>query len=75
MTDLSKELSDLASMDGRTRRAAAHIETAALQRREEVERRLAELRCQVLSDAAAATEYQALVLERGRLDRVLASGT
>jgi len=70
--DLSGALAELAGLSMRQKRAEHSIANAAAARREEIDGNLAKLRSRALTDAAAAEEYQALVLERGRLDRVLA---
>ena len=69
--EIRKNLSDLASMAGKAARAGEKIATAAAERRDVVDARIAELRPRVLLDEAAAQEYQDLIEERGRIDIVL----
>jgi len=60
-------------MGAKTARADSAIASAAAERREVVETKIADLRPKVLTDAAAAEAYQTLVHERGQLDIVLGS--
>lgn len=59
-------------MGAQSRQSDDLILHAARTRREEVERILGELRPNVLTNPAAAEQYEALIHERGQLDTVLA---
>ena len=63
----------LAAVAERSNQAERRIHDAAVDRRSIVERELQTLRPRVNLDDAAAERYQALILERGQLDTVIAS--
>ena len=66
-------LAELASLQSKTARASTAIRIRAHARRGEVVRRLAELAPTLAASPEAQAEHQELVLEKGRLDRVLAA--
>jgi len=70
---MRRRLAELSAMGAKTARAGSAIAAAAVERREVIEAKIAELRPRVLTDSAAADEYQALIHERGQLDIVLGS--
>ena len=70
-----KLLAGLRELQVMTARAGARIRDGAVARRGVVDSRLEELRPAGIGDAAAGAEYQALVEERGRLDRVIGSAS
>lgn len=70
MTDQSKLLASLSSLSARTENAEQKIHDAAVARLDEVNARLEAIRPDAVLHAG--DEYQALVLERGRLNMVVA---
>jgi hypothetical protein len=70
--EIRRFLGGLATIRQRTQNVDLKIAEAARERRAVVTARLDELRPKTTTDADAAVEYQALVEECGRLDRVLA---
>lgn len=72
MNTLAPDLAKSAGDAARAARADRSIRAAAEARRAEIESELADLRPRAVTDPESAERYQALVLERGRLDRVLA---
>lgn len=65
---LKRDLADGASAAARIARSDGAIRDAGAKRREEIAKRLEELRPTTLTDKDAAAEYQALLAERGKLD-------
>lgn len=74
LNEIRKSLGELAALKAKAGRATTAVRIRALARRGEVDRRLAELAPGLAGDASAQAEHEALVLERGRLDRVLSAG-
>ena len=66
-----RRLVHLHGIAGRTAATEARILDAARDRLEAVARDLTSLRARVNTDPDAATRYQALVLERGQLHRIV----
>lgn len=72
--ELRKRLARLTAMQQHSTETDRQISEAAESRLAVVKARLDELRPSVLSDNRAAEEYEDLVMESGRLNRVLAPG-
>jgi len=78
MTDTTKhiaalrgQLANLAGMKATARQAEANIQTAAGKRIEAVDADLKAVRPRVHLDTGAAKQYEALTIERARLQRIL----
>lgn len=67
---MEKLLASLSSLSARTEKSEQKILDAAVARYEEVDARLEAIRPDAILHAA--DEYQTLIMERGRLDRVIA---
>lgn len=67
---LRSKLADVAKAQAGVRRSGENIKRAAAERGEVIDARLAELRPNVITDQAAAEEYEALLQERGQLGLV-----
>lgn len=65
---LKADLGDLTRQSVRAAKADNDLTRGAEERRAFITARLAELRPTVLTDDAAASEYDALIAERGQLD-------
>lgn len=65
---LRADLSDLTSQAERAHKAGSDMTRGAEDRRAWINGRLEELRPSALTDDKAATEYDALIAERGQLD-------
>lgn len=66
-------LEDLAGQETQANLDAQHVKTQAAMRRDQITARMAAIKTQALTSPGAAEEYEALVLERGKLDLVLGS--
>lgn len=72
--DLQSQLSSGAGAAARADASRGKIAEAAAARLDDVRGRLNELRGRAVTDAAAGEEYEALTVESGRLEMVLARG-
>ena len=63
----------LSGLNERTQATEKAILSAAMARRDAVNRDIDDLRPRVNLDGGAAEQYQALILERGQLDTVIAA--
>ena len=71
MSDLHKSLSALAGLAAKTGAADAAIRGRAATRLSEVNAELAKVTPKAIADPAAEKRHQELMMERGRLQRVL----
>lgn len=72
--ELKSALAGVHRQAARAEKADDNIAHAAGERLQQVNDRLSELRGEALTDQAASEEYQALMVERGQLQTVLAQG-
>lgn len=72
MQDARRQLNGLQLLAYKTEQAERRILQAAEERLDAVQSELGTLRPRVLADADAAERYQALILERGKLQQVIA---
>lgn len=70
---IHNRLTRLATLSAKTDAAERRILESAEHRREAVQKQIAQLRPRALLDDAAGERYQDLILERGRLDIVIAN--
>ncbi len=68
---LKSNLSDLAAMSQKSKKAGQNIKAQAQRRLDQVRSRLDELKPKVITDQAAEDEYLALTEEAGRLQRIV----
>lgn len=72
MQDARRQLSGLQLLAYKTEQAERRILQAAEERLDAVQSEIGTLRPRALADADAAERYQALILERGKLQQVIA---